>query len=464
MKKLIHLLLLSLVCTLGCAQQKANLDKPAVDKRAELLSIVFRLAGNSEHNPKSFKLYTDRIENYFDKYKDHELIQYTKKMASEHGVGYNAPISLAVHLNNEFDLREDATTNEIDARWKNVDLKKYTSLLKKFAKDTKFDTFFKDNADLYDQTEKRFMPIYENIDLAWYSKFFGEGASDTFYIINAPSNGNKNYGASVLLKNGKKENYSAMGLWTVDAEGMPQFAMDAYFPILIHEFNHAFVNHLTEKHKDILRDSGEKIFATVGEDMSRQAYPLWEIMMNEAFVRAAVVKYMIDHGYEQAAIDKEVNYQMRRKFLWIKALVAQLQNYDKQRNTYPTLDSYMPVLAEAYKEIATKVSEAEEKRPRIVSVSEFENGSTSVDSATKTITINFDRPLKGEGYSVYTGMKGDTAFPKVEKIYYANDNKSVVMEVALEANKEYQFVMKGQAFVSPEGIPINDYEVNFKTR
>jgi len=36
-------------------------------------------------------------------------------------------------------------------------------------------------------------------------------------------------------------------------------------------------------------------------------------------------------------------------FFWIEELVEELENYDKQRDKYPTLESYMPKLAEAYK-------------------------------------------------------------------------------------------------------------------
>ena len=36
-------------------------------------------------------------------------------------------------------------------------------------------------------------------------------------------------------------------------------------------------------------------------------------------------------------------------FFGIKELVGELENYNKQRDKYPTLESYMPQLADAYK-------------------------------------------------------------------------------------------------------------------
>lgn len=37
------------------------------------------------------------------------------------------------------------------------------------------------------------------------------------------------------------------------------------------------------------------------------------------------------------------------------------------------------------------------------------------------------------------------------------------MEVQLTPNQEYQFVLTGQDFKTPEGIGLKTYEVNFKT-
>ena len=463
MKKILITLLIA-VCSINVfAEQNPALNKPEIDKRTELLSIVFRLAGNDEYNRKYFKLYTDRIEQYFRKYESHGLVEYTRSLVSKYGIGYDAPMSLAAHLDNNLDIRKEVTLDYIDRRWNNVDLKKYILLLKEFSKDTKFDKFFEDNADLYVEAKRQFMPIYDNIDMEWFANFFGEGASDTYYIINGLSNGGHNYGASVLLKDGGKENYSVMGLRYVSDGGMPRFSKDSYLPILIHEFSHAFVNHLNEKYSDILKERGKELFSIVGESMAKQAYPSWQIMMNEALVRAAVIKYEIDHKAGQQRINMAVKYEISRSFLWIKELVSVLQEYDKQRDRYPTLDSYMPKIAEAYTDIAKTILEAETKRPNVISIGEFSNGDTNVSSDVKTITINFDRPMNADNMSVDAGAKGMDGTPAVKKAHYINDNKSFVMDVELIKDKEYQIILKGRGFATPDGYRIKDYEINFKT-
>jgi hypothetical protein len=367
-------------------------------------------------------------------------------------------MSMAIHIDENLNPIVAFTDGMPEARWGN-NANKFVELLQKFYKDTKCEDFFRDNSDLYTEATIRFLPVYENLDLSWYSTFYGKEPTEQFIIVNGLVNGNQNYGTSIQLSNGKKQVYAIMGAWTVDSLGMPNFPINSYFPILVHEFNHSFVNYLTDKHKDILIKNGEQILELV-KNLIGEQYTTWSIMMNEALVRAAVIKYMKDHNYEQSDIDKELRVQNKQGFILIKPLVNELETYDRQRNIYPDLDSYMPKIADMYGKYLPQI---EALRPAVVSINEFTNSDTNVSAEIKTITINFDKPLAGKGYSISLGNKGQNAFPKMNAINYSEDNKSVIIEVTLEKDKEYQFVMKGLAFKSVDGIRIKDYEVNFKT-
>lgn len=464
MRQTVFAILAILISYTGCSQNNSVImDKPKVDERIELLSIVARLAGYEEYNKKDFKLYTDRIEKHFSPYKDHEVIQFAKKIRNENGIGYDAVMAMAVYLDENLDARTGFTDVIPEQRWGKDNAYEFVRLLKDFYKEAKCKEFFDNNKDLYKEASNRFLPIYEYIDLDWYSTFYGEKPSEKFIIVNGLANGGNNYGSSYKVPNQQKEVYAIMGAWTVDSLGMVVFNADNYFPILLHEFNHSFVNHLLEKNEGLFKDSGEKIFDQVKDEMAQQAYANWTTVLNEALVRAAVIKYMKDHKFNRNMIENEINGQLNRSFLWIKELVEELDNYDKQRDTYPTLESYMPKLAEAYKSYPEIIKKMEESRPKIISINEFANGDVNVNPALKIITINFDKPLLAKGYSIYYGNKGENAFPKFEKISYSEDKKSTILEVELEKNKEYQFVLTGKEFKSPEGIAIRNYEVNFKT-
>ena len=462
MKNLIVLALI-VISLQSYAQGKRLIEVPKIDKRVELLSIVFRLAGNEEYNATYFKKYTDKVENHFKQYKDHELIKFAREIREKKEISYEAVMSMAIILDDSLNPIIDFSTT-VPERWSKDETIKFVRLLKKFYKDAKCEEFFNDNEALFQEVATRFRPAYEKLDLNWFKSFYGKTEGENFTIIVSIGCGAHNYGPSYTLPNSEKKVFALMGTWKVDESGMPVYEQDEYLPTIIHEFNHSFVNPLLAKHKESFEESGKVIYKAVEYEMSRQeAYGDWQIMLNEALVRASVIKYFIDHGVSESEIQMMLNNESNKGFMWIKGLVAELKKYDNQRDIYPTLESYIPNLSNAYKTFEDKISQFDAQRPKGESITEFANNDTSVSSQIKTITINFDRALSGKGYSVDIGSKGKLAFPKISNIYYTNDNKSVVMEVQLMPNQEYQFILTGKDFKTPEGIALKTYEVNFKT-
>lgn len=354
--KYVLIILFSLSFMLTYGQRNEIMDKPKVDERIELLSIVFRLAGNQEYSSAIFKRYVDRINEHYGPFKEHELITFVNKIKNENGIGYDAVMSMAIHLDDKFNLKQKNISETLDKRWSRANALQFATLLKKFYKDSNSKGFFQDNQALYNEVQKRFLPIYEHIELDWYPKFYGKKPSEKFLIVNGLGNGGGNYGVAIKNPQGLKEVYAIMGTWSMDSLGMAEFPLQSYLPTLLHEFNHSFVNYLLEKDTTIFRDSGEKLYSVVKEEMNRQAYGSWQTMLNEALVRAAVIKYQKDHNFSSEEISKEINGQLDRGFLWIEKLVDELEHFDRQRDLYPTLESYMPVLAKVYQSYAKDIS------------------------------------------------------------------------------------------------------------
>ena len=336
----------------ACVHEKVLLEKPAVDKRVELLSIVFRLAEKQEYTNKNFKLYIDRIDQYFDKYKNHELIQFTKSIISENEIAFDGPMWMATHLDDHLKLLADVKDVwQQDPRWTKENVEKFVPLLQRFYKDTKFDKFFKDNADLYDQAVKRFVPILEQIDLNWCSSFFGKEPKEIFSIKIGFGIGGNCYGTNVDYTDGSRKVYAIMGVQKFDNAGFPEFSTMFDLPIVIHEFCHPFVDNLTAQNRELFRESGEKM----SSDAINEAYTLWEAVLDEVLVHASMIKYMKDHDFGQPEIEMWINMiKGAFGFFWIEDLVDELEKYDKQRDKYPTLESYMPKLAETCKIWAEK--------------------------------------------------------------------------------------------------------------
>ena len=65
---------------------------------------------------------------------------------------------------------------------------------------------------------------------------------------------------------------------------------------------------------EAFRESGEKIFSSIKDVLAEQAYGDWKTMMYEALVRAAEIKYLKDHNFEQSEIENELKFQKGRGF------------------------------------------------------------------------------------------------------------------------------------------------------
>jgi hypothetical protein len=457
MKKALLVALLATTLFTASAQSEVVLEKPVVDRRVELLSIVFRLAERPEYSDLSFKRYVDRIDSHFAVYKDHELIRFARTLP----LGYDAPMKMAVCLNEQLELVTDDLGDE---RWSRKNVKKFVRLLRKFAAESNFDAFFDSNTEVYAVAVERFQPVYEAIDKDWYSAFYGQVSDERFHTVLAMGNGINDYGLHSTAPDGSRNVYAILTAASYQ-QGLPNYPVNRLLPLMIHEFNHSFVNGLMDENLSEWEVVGQKLFAQVEQTMRAQAYTDWKIMMNEALVRAAVIKYFKDNGSTQQVLDQMIAQEESRGFFWIRELVVELENYDSRRKAYPTLESYMPQLLALYQNGVDgwieKLQQIEQQRPKVVSIAEFENGSTEVDPTLKTITIVFDRQLMGQGYSIHNGSG---AFPKTEGVAYADENRSVVMQVALEPETEYGFILKGTRFRSVDGVGMKDYSVTFKTR
>lgn len=93
-KKLLGLSIL-LISILNFSQEKLT---PKVDERVEIVSIVFRLAGAEEYSQNYNKKYTTDINTYFEPYKNSEIIEFIKENRNKNGLGYDAVMSMALHL------------------------------------------------------------------------------------------------------------------------------------------------------------------------------------------------------------------------------------------------------------------------------------------------------------------------------------------------------------------------------
>lgn len=329
-----------------------------VDPRVELLSIVFRLAGNDEYNRGRVESYTEEVEKHFGIYRNHPTVELARQLRAKQGISFDAVMAMAGHISDTESIRErvplDPLPPTLDNRWTPRSAREFLEKLRAFVTDSDFNGFFRQHQELYDLTAARMRAVLQkHAHLEWFDSFFGPRQGADFILAPALLNGPGNYGVRCRTPQGEQL-FCILGVWSTDVKGLPAFTKDA-LPTVIHEFTHSYTNPIVEAHLKELRPAGKKLFPQVAAAMRRQAYGTWETVMRESLVRACVIRYTrrYDGGVAAAMATLE---ERSRSFLWMNDLALLLGEYEAHRDRYPTLETFMPRVIAFFNDYAAKAS------------------------------------------------------------------------------------------------------------
>ncbi|POS02700.1 Ig-like domain-containing protein [Flavobacterium croceum DSM 17960] len=412
-KKILILIILFCISNYGFTQQNKQLENAKVDPRIELLSIVFRLADADEFKADYFKSYVSDINSYFAEYKNHEFINFIKEIRKEQGIGYDAVAKMAIHLSYpELKPIIPFSKNIPEKRWgKNIkSTEHFITLLQKFHKESNFQKFYSEHQNLYKIAEERFNKnVLNEIDLDWYPQFYGKVPNEKFTIILGMGF-TGNFGVKIQVPNQKEIVYSILGAWGFDDDGNPVYTTkNGYTETIVHEFNHSFVNYLQDNIEKDLEPYGDKIYKIVKKDLNEQAYSDWLTALNEGLVRAAVIEYFASSKKADAKLKNEQFFHETylRKFYWVPDLVSSIEIYQKNRDKFPTLESYMPNLIKAYEAVSKNPINTYKKNmelvftlpinknfnsPKIIDFSP-KNNAQNISTDIKEIVLFFDKEM-----------------------------------------------------------------------
>ncbi len=316
----------------------------SVDPRVELMSTIFRLAGNPEYRMCRLPEYEQDFDDHFAAFEDHPVVAMARDLVREHGVSFDAPMSLAVHLTDArtLDLRVplDPRPRDLDSRWEPDDVREFLARARDFAAATDFHDFLERHADLSQSAVAEAQAVLsQRLDLGWFGEFFGGEPRGEFRLVIGLLNGPCNYGPR-FESAGESEIYCIHGASKESPEGVPMLD-PAAIPTIVHEFCHSYANAVADNHAGELRAPASALFSRVEEEMRRSAYGSWETMMRESLVRASVIRYLLAHEGELAAA-QQIRDDRNTGFLWAGPLADLLGEYERERETYPTLESFAP--------------------------------------------------------------------------------------------------------------------------
>jgi len=453
--KTISLLILYLTfINIAASEQKSSLQKSSainnsikvgVDARIELISIVFRLAGNPEYNGGAIRSYERDIERHFAGFKDHPAVKYAEKLRETHAMSCDGPMQLAIYIDRNFKARRplDDWPWGLGERWKKQETQEFIEKLQQFAKETKFNEFFEKHQGLYQKGIQSTEAILEKYDMRrWLSEFFGTQKNEDLKLVLGFVNGNSNYG--LRFEQGKvKEKYAIIGVYICSRAGNPIFS-SKQLETVAHEFGHSFVNPIVDKYMLQLKPAGEKIYPVVADKLRRQGYQNWQTMMYESAVRACVADFVEDN-FSRKTLELYIGGEVKgRGFLWMKELSELLKTYENNRNQYPTFESFFPEFVKFYNDYASRL-----EQPQVEKV--YTALRVSVDPRVELMSIVFYLA----GSSEYNQSRLFDYVHAVDQ-YFAPHVEHPAVQFAAELSEK-----KGIAYDAPMSLALH-IDNNFK--
>lgn len=468
MKK-IALSFLMFFATLNVYSQGNRLT-PIVDERAELLGVVFRLANADEYVNNTLPNYSKEIDAYFANFKNHDVVKFAQQVRAKRGVSYDAVMSMAINIDITDSIRflPNASIDNLDSRWGVKNAKIFLEFLNRFYRESNFHQFYQNHSELYSIAIDRFNYLLKKMDIPWFDNFYGVKTNGAFNIILSLTNWG-NYGPKITYNDGHENLYAIMGVSEVDSIGNPIFS-ESVFEIIVHEFSHSFCNPLVDEHYSLLWREARRLYKENSELFNEQAYSDSKTVMYEMLVRACVIKYFQYKNESEKFINRLITYEKGNGFLWIDKLVSWLDIYLENKDKYPTLNSFIPVIARMSKDLSFEQVKRDYdtcKEAKIVS-SNIPNGATNVNPSTNFIVVTFNSPMNIGSNGASWGKKGKKYYPKREDNRKAFWNEETKMEwnlpVNLKPNSIYSISFPSEFFVDDNGYPMKEtYYLDFKT-
>jgi len=345
---------LLLVAIVGCSPSRqappsTHAANVHVDRRVELVSIVERLAGGKEYTQATGP-YADAVDRWFTPFASLPAVADAVRLRAGSGISYDAPMTLAIHLDEQLRVQHGDELATIDARWKGVDVDAFAADLRQFAAAAKLDDFLATQASTSTAIETSLRAAIDREDpVTWFDAMFGP-AKARFLVVPARLTGPWNYGPRATLSDGTLELVQVLG---VHGPGGTLPIDDDLTSLLVHEMAHSYINPVFAKHRDQLAAAGATLYPRVERQMRQQAYADWVTMLNESAVRATVALYLRERKGD-AASASAVQREQRNGFLWTADLVEVLRTFQHDPAHHADLDGYMPAIVAFFDRLAAQ--------------------------------------------------------------------------------------------------------------
>lgn len=324
-----------------------------VKPQVELISIIQTIGEYPSilgflmsKDPSDYK--TD-VMNHFTSYQDHPAVLMFDRLSSQpRMLNFSAPSNIMLYINSDLRLREDIELDSfVISRIGGRDsLLVFLDLLHDFAIQSSFNEFYNNHYGYYLEIIEKTINNLGSIDYVSELEDFYGIKQESYSIVLVSLYGFVGFGNSLLCPNNQRELYNTMGPQKVEGN-IPSFGSENYLKYMIrHEFSHPYINPLTEKHWDYIKDYSDN-YDTIPEIAKNQMCGDWQEYINESVIRAITTQLAYNESSETGT--RAYKEEISRGVSNLDYLIKKIGYYQSNRDTYPTFESYYLKMLDAFK-------------------------------------------------------------------------------------------------------------------
>jgi hypothetical protein len=294
--------------------------------------------------------YSSGILAHFSPYRNHAAVMMFDRLSMQPGMlNFSAPSNIMLLADASLSLRTDIEPDEfVYKRAGGIDsLKILLSLLSDFAARTSFNDFFRSHNDFYLEITQNTVDSMGSVNYISELECFYGRSQESYNIVLVPLYGHVGFGNSLLHSDGKREIFNTMGPWLI-SDGTPVFGDEDYLTYMIrHEFSHPFINPLTEKYWDSIREFATN-YDSVPEVARKNMCGDWQECINE-FVIRAVTTHLAFRESADAGV-RAYQKESARGVCLLDGLLEQIRLYESERDSFQAFESFYPKILEVFRE------------------------------------------------------------------------------------------------------------------
>ncbi len=339
------------MASLACAPVEELRSAPVsqttvtVDRRVELMGVIQLLSGYFlvSHLDSGYKR---DAASFFEDCSDHAAVTKFSRLAAS-GFDFNNVPEAFISLSDPPALqpRFPLASSVIASAGGNKSLAEFWASARDFAQDCRFEEFYASHQPEYERMVNQSRPavLASTSSLVAY---LGTSLGSTQAILG-PLLHDGGFASRVEKAEGQAAAVAFIGPNAIAAEFVNFGDAARLQPLVAHEFAHTVINPLTAKHTSEVAATAEN-FGPVRDAMRREGYSSWDQVINESIIRAITSRLTAADRGEEAA-NAEVAEDVKRGFIYVPALVDELQRYENNRARHANIADFYPSLLGAFR-------------------------------------------------------------------------------------------------------------------